>query len=78
MRRTTDAERERLNETFATLCRIESPSGHERACADWITGQLRAMGLEVEEDDAGARAGSDAGNLLARIPGAGADSIRLG
>ncbi len=77
MRRTTAHERERLNETFAALCRIESPSGRERACADWVTRELRAMGLEVQEDDAGARAGSDAGNLLARIPGAGADSVLL-
>ena len=77
MRRTTDAERERLHETFATLCGIESPSGHERACADWITQELRGMGLAVQEDDAGPRAGSDAGNLLARIPGVGPDSILL-
>lgn len=34
------------------------------------------MGLRVEEDDAGARAGSDAGNLLARVPG-GAGSVML-
>ena len=77
MRRTTDAERERLNETFATLCRIESPSRRERACADWIASELRGMGLEVEEDDAGPKVGSDAGNLFARIPGAGEDSILL-
>ena len=77
MRRTTDAERERLNETFAALCRIESPSGGERACADWITEQLRGMGLDVQEDDVGPRVGSDAGNMLARIPGAGPDSILL-
>ncbi len=77
MRRTTDAERERLNETFAALCRIESPSGRERACADWIKHELGAMGLEVDEDDAGERVGSDAGNLLARIPGSGPDSILL-
>jgi tripeptide aminopeptidase len=77
VRRTTDAERERLNETFAALCRIESPSGRERACADWITRELGAMGLEVDEDDAGERVGSDAGNLLARIPGSGPDSILL-
>ncbi|HUA70103.1 MAG TPA: M20/M25/M40 family metallo-hydrolase [Solirubrobacteraceae bacterium] len=77
MRRTTDAERERLNETFAALCRIESPSGCERACADWITEQLRRMGLDVTEDDAGPQVGSDAGNLLARIPGTGPDSILL-
>ncbi len=31
VRRATDAERERLHETFVALCRIESPSGHERA-----------------------------------------------
>jgi tripeptide aminopeptidase len=35
------------------------------------------MGLEVEEDDAGPRAGSDAGNLLARLPGVGSESILI-
>ncbi|HWF73562.1 MAG TPA: M20/M25/M40 family metallo-hydrolase [Solirubrobacteraceae bacterium] len=77
MRRATDAERERLNETFAALCRIESPSGHERPCADRVTHELRALGLNVEEDDAGAVAQSDAGNLLARLPGARPQSILL-
>jgi len=77
VRRATDAERERLHETFAALCRIASPSGRERACADWITAELRGMGLEVEEDDVGPSVGSDAGNLLARIPGAGEQSILL-
>jgi tripeptide aminopeptidase len=70
VRRTSDAERERLAETFATLCRIESPSGRERACADWVAAELRSLGLDVDEDDAGAAAGSDAGNLLVRVPGA--------
>ena len=77
MRRATDAERERLHETFATLCRIESPSGRERGVADWVTNELRGLGLEVEEDAVGPEVGSDAGNLLARIPGAGEDSILL-
>ncbi len=77
MRRATEAERRRLGETFATLCRIESPSGRERPCTDWVRAELEAMGLAVEEDDAGARAGSDAGNLLARIPGANGQSIML-
>jgi tripeptide aminopeptidase len=80
MARATSAERERLNETFAELCRIESPSGHERACADFVTARLRGLGLEVSEDGAGAEAGSTAGNLFARIPGAGdvgASSILL-
>jgi tripeptide aminopeptidase len=77
VRRATEAERERLHETFAALCRIESPSGRERSVADWLTEQLRALGLEVHEDDSGPGAGSDAGNLLARIPGRGAGSVLL-
>ena len=75
--RPSEAERERLHDTFATLCRIESPSGRERACADWIGAELEAMGLAVEEDGAAAAAGSTSGNLLARIPGAGESSILL-
>jgi tripeptide aminopeptidase len=62
-------ERTRLHETFAALCRIASPTGEERACADWITAELRAMGLEVSEDGAGAIVGATAGNLVTRIPG---------
>jgi tripeptide aminopeptidase len=77
VRRATDAERERLHETFAALCQIESPSWHERACADWVSRELEGMGLDVAEDDAAARIGSDAGNLLARVPGSGPDSILL-
>lgn len=63
-----ELERRRLNDTFAELCRIESPSGRERACAERIAAELRSLGIEVEEDDAGAAAGSDCGNLLARMP----------
>jgi tripeptide aminopeptidase len=55
----TEAERTRLHALFADLCRIESPFGHEDACAARVTDQLRAMGLAVESDDFG--------NLLARI-----------
>jgi tripeptide aminopeptidase len=57
-----------LNQTFAELCRIESPSGRERACAERVIAELRAAGVSVSEDDAGERAGSDCGNLIARIP----------
>jgi tripeptide aminopeptidase len=76
VRRATDAERERLHETFVSLCRIESPSGHERPCTDHVATQLREIGLNVDEDDAGPVAGADAGNLFARIEGRG-DSIML-
>jgi tripeptide aminopeptidase len=77
VRRATDAERERLHETFEALCRIESPSGRERGVADWVTNELRGMGLDVQEDDSGPAVGSNAGNLFARIPGAGSGSILL-
>ncbi|MGO9901555.1 MAG: M20/M25/M40 family metallo-hydrolase, partial [Solirubrobacteraceae bacterium] len=71
MTRASEAERRRLHETFAALCRIESPTGSERACADWITRELEVIGLQVEEDRVGLLAGSDSGNLYARIPGRG-------
>ncbi len=61
-------ERRYLSGTFAELCRIASPSGSERACAQRVIAELRALGVEVSEDDAGPSAGSDCGNLLARIP----------
>src|SRR5205807_3339770 len=77
VRRATEAERQRLGETFASLCRIESPSGRERECADWVAGELDGMGVGVEEDRAGAEVGSDAGNLLARLPGRSEASILL-
>ncbi len=59
-----------LSGTFAELCRIESPSGHERRCAERVIAELRALDVKVHEDDAGEQAGSDCGNLLARIPSA--------
>jgi len=63
-----DGERRRLHATFESLCRIPSPTGDERAVADWLIRELGAMGLEVDEDDAGRSVGANAGNLLVRIP----------
>lgn len=78
MRRSSDAERERLHETFAELCRIESPSGRERGCADRVIAELRALAVKVHEDRAGSLVGSDSGNLLARIPATGSSSAIQG
>ena len=77
MRPASEAEKARLNETFAELCRIPSPFGDERAVADEVTARLRAMGLEVSEDDAAGPAEAGAGNLLARIPGRSERSVLL-
>ena len=61
VRRASEAERARLNETFVELCRIPSPSYQEDRCASWVRAQLEAMGLAVEDDAAG--------NLSARVAG---------
>lgn len=71
MRRASAEERRALGELFAELCAIESPSGRERACAERVAAELRGVGLTVEEDGAGPAVGSDSGNLLARVAGAG-------
>jgi tripeptide aminopeptidase len=71
-------ERDRLVDDFVRLCEIESPSRRERTMADAVTADLRALGLDVEEDETCRETGSDAGNLLARIPGPdGARTILL-
>ena len=74
----TIEERERVVEDFVRLCETESPSRRERAMADALAADLRALGLDVEEDASGAETGSEAGNLLARIAGPdGARTILL-
>ena len=77
MRPASDVERRRLNDTFARLCAIPSPFGHERACAEAVARELRTMGIDVEEDGVAAEAGAECGNLLARIPGRGERTILL-
>jgi tripeptide aminopeptidase len=62
-------ERERLLDDFVRLCEIESPSKRERIVADAVRAELEQLGLEVQEDDTAQDTGSEAGNLLARIPG---------
>jgi len=59
----------RLQETFVRLCEIRSPTGEEREIADSVAVELRALGLEVSEDEAAVPAEAGAGNLLARLPG---------
>jgi tripeptide aminopeptidase len=71
-----ELQRRYLNDIFAELCRIASPFGHERACAERVCAELRALGIDVQEDDAAAIAGCDSGNLLARIPGQSAGEGR--
>jgi tripeptide aminopeptidase len=51
---------------FCELAAIPSPPGDERGVADRVAAYLDELGLEVDEDGAGALVGSTMGNLLAR------------
>jgi tripeptide aminopeptidase len=71
-------EKDRLLEDFVRLCEIESPSRRERRAVDAVAADLHSMGLEPYEDDTARETGSDAGNLIARIPAPdGARTIML-
>jgi tripeptide aminopeptidase len=63
------AEKARLADVFAELCRIPSPSGQEAACAERVAAELRRIGARPEADDAG--------NVLARIAGRGDRTLLL-
>jgi tripeptide aminopeptidase len=52
---------------FLELAALPSPPGEERAVADRVLDYLGALGLEADEDDAGARIGSSMGNILCRL-----------
>lgn len=77
MNRATEPERVQLHATFEALCLIESPTGRERTCANWVTSELASVGVDLEEDGAGPAAGSDSGNLYAHIPGRGSRSVMM-
>jgi tripeptide aminopeptidase len=62
-------DEKRILDRFVRLCEIASPTGDERAVADDVAGELRELGIEVEEDGAAGPARAGAGNLIARVPG---------
>jgi tripeptide aminopeptidase len=56
---------------FLELAKLPSPPGEERAVADRVLHYLAALGLEADEDDAGAKVGSTMGNIFCRLEPAG-------
>jgi tripeptide aminopeptidase len=62
------AARAGVCDLFCDLAAIPSPSRKERAVADRVLEYLRGLGLEPDEDDAGARIGSEMGNIYCRLP----------
>ena len=62
---------QRLLAEFLELVSFDSESLHEGPIRDHLKQKLTELGLEVREDDAAARLGSEAGNLYARLDGTG-------
>lgn len=60
---------ERLVETFKSLVKIDSETGHERAIADHLKNVFTELGLQVEEDDTQEKTGFGAGNLFITLKG---------
>src|SRR4029450_9564786 len=58
---------------FTELAALPSPPGEERPVADAVAASLRALALDVDEDEAGAAVGSSIGNLLCRVEPHGAN-----
>lgn len=60
---------QRLIELFKQLCLINAPSLAEQDSVKYVRELLENLGLEVKEDNAGARIGSKANNLIATLKG---------
>jgi tripeptide aminopeptidase len=60
---------QRITEEFARLASIPSPSGREGEIALYLAERFRRLGADVYFDDAGPRARSQSGNMVARFKG---------
>ena len=60
---------DRLRDDLLALVQIDSLSKREGRIAERLARELRALGADVEFDDAGTRVGGEVGNLIAHVPG---------
>lgn len=60
---------ERVIQRFLNYIKIDSPTGEEREFKERLKADLLALGLEVFEDRAGEKTGSNSGNLIATLKG---------
>ncbi len=72
-----DIDVERLVGSFRELLGIDGPTYRERPVADYLIREFSLLGIEGEEDAAGAVFGGNCGNLLFRLPGEKARRPRL-
>lgn len=69
--------RERLLQRLLDLIVINGPSREEQAVAQRVLGELRALGIEAEEDDAASIVGGNSGNIVAKLPATVSDAPAL-
>lgn len=69
--------RDRLKDLFLSLCAIDSPALSEREIVAWTKAYLQSQGLEVHEDNAGAKIGGNANNLIVWLRGTLTDSPKV-
>lgn len=69
-------QKERLITEFMELVRVDSETKYETEISKVLRGKFEALGLEVTEDDVGAKIGHGANNLFAWLPAsAGQESV---
>lgn len=62
--------RERLAQTFTTLCEIDSPSKREGNISKWLQKTFAELGADfIYEDNSAPQTGSESGNLIIRFNG---------
>ncbi len=59
----------RLFKLFEDLCLINAPALDEKNSVSWTRNHLEGLGLECWEDQAGAKIGGNANNLIVKLPG---------
>ncbi len=71
--------KQRMLDEFFELVKIPASTRKERQVADVLLAKLKALGLEVKEDDTGSKIGGNCGNLIAYKKGnvAGAPVVML-
>lgn len=60
-----------MERRFSELVKINSPSKREGAVSSWLKAEFSKLGLDVHRDNSSRLTGSETGNLIIRIPGAG-------
>lgn len=66
---------DRVIERFLEYIKIDSPTGEEKDFKERLKADLIALGLDVYEDNAGEKTGSNSGNLIAFLKGEGDRTI---